>query len=95
MGYNWLKKDLVNWNLVTKNKAQGGLGLRKARTKNLSLLANLAWRLANNPTNLWAITLLQKYSKNLVKSALLFEKLSKDGKFANKEYPGPSTTSLP
>lgn len=56
------KLHLVNWDLVTRTKGEGGLGLRKDRSKNLTLLASLAWRLANNPTNLWEITLLQKYS---------------------------------
>lgn len=57
------KFHLANWNLVTTKKSNGGLGLKNAKTKNLSLLASLAWRLANNTTNLWALTMLRRYSQ--------------------------------
>lgn len=53
------KLHLISWDLVTKKKDQGELGLRKAKTKNEALLA---WRLANNSMSLWAKNLITKYS---------------------------------
>ncbi|KAH1108558.1 hypothetical protein J1N35_012326 [Gossypium stocksii] len=39
---------LVKWNQVCRFKSQGGLGLRKARLKNLAMLAKAGWRLHTN-----------------------------------------------
>lgn len=79
------KLHLANWNLVTTKKSNRGLGLKKTKTKNLSLLANLAWRLASNTTNLWALNMLRRYSqkpsdkgsfiwKNIIKGWKIFQK---------------------
>lgn len=47
------KNALVNWKTITKEKAEGGLVIRSASTKNLVLLTNLAWRLLNNQSDPW------------------------------------------
>ena len=36
---------LLNWDTVTLNKDQGGLGIRSIRSMNLAMLAKLGWRL--------------------------------------------------
>lgn len=39
------RMHLVGWNKIVKSKAEGGLGIRAARAKNIALLVKLNWRL--------------------------------------------------
>lgn len=52
---------LINWNIVTRRKYEGGLGLHKFREFNTALLGKIAWGLINRPNDLWAQVLINKY----------------------------------
>lgn len=62
------KLHLLNWDTVTRDRSNGGLGIRKARLKNKTLLATLAWRLLNYPQSPWANLLIAKYINNSLMS---------------------------
>lgn len=58
---NKKKLHFLNWNTLSRDKAIGGLGLRKAKSKNYALLNSLAWCLFNKPNALWSTVLINKY----------------------------------
>ena len=39
------RTHLINWDMVTKYKKQGGLGIRKMHNLNIALMAKLGWKL--------------------------------------------------
>jgi hypothetical protein len=51
----------VRWDIVTKPKFEGGLGVRDLRLVNTSLLAKWRWRLLSNVGEVWKMTLDAKY----------------------------------
>lgn len=53
---------LISWEIITKRKVEGELGLQQAQLKNMALLSKLAWRAFSNPCTLWAVSLLSKYN---------------------------------
>ncbi|KAF9667295.1 hypothetical protein SADUNF_Sadunf15G0007900 [Salix dunnii] len=60
-GGSW---NLINWNMVTRPRINGGLGVRETRFGNISLLGKLIWHLLNSPGKLWVQMLHKKYVKN-------------------------------
>jgi hypothetical protein len=52
---------LVGWDKITKPKKLGGLGIRKAREANTSLLGKLVWSIHQNCDTLWVQVLKHKY----------------------------------
>ncbi|KAL7182802.1 hypothetical protein ACSBR1_041471 [Camellia fascicularis] len=58
------KIHLVNWNEACKKKKHGGLGIRKARDHNRTLLSKLGWKLINNEGGMWTEVLKAKYLKS-------------------------------
>lgn len=54
----------VHYGTVKKPKHKGGLGIRKARHQNISLLGKHAWALMNDPERLWVCMLSNKYLSN-------------------------------
>jgi len=73
MARNFLWKDnsnsgihLVGWNKITKPKKLGGLGIRKARDANTSILGKLVWSIHQNCDSLWVQVLKHKYIKDEV-----------------------------
>lgn len=73
MGFLCAKKKApyVNWNTDAKFK-DGGLGILKATTKNLSLIEGLSWRLFTAYNSFWATTLLNKYGTTTQRFKLSF-----------------------
>ncbi|OIT20739.1 putative ribonuclease h protein, partial [Nicotiana attenuata] len=57
------KIHLINWDKVTMPKEMGGLGIRKAKNKNLSLLTSLVWRLLNNHSSTWVRVISSCYNQ--------------------------------
>jgi len=57
------KPHLVAWDVVTKEKAQGGLGLRSMRQLNSAFLMKLGWRMQAESSTLWARILHEKYGR--------------------------------
>jgi hypothetical protein len=55
----------VEWDLVTKPKDEGGLGVRDLRRVNLSLLANWQWRFLDPSQSGWKALLIAKYGVHL------------------------------
>jgi hypothetical protein len=55
----------VKWDLVTKPKDEGGLGVRDLRRVNLSLLANWQWRFLDPSQSGWKALLIAKYGVHL------------------------------
>ncbi|GAU22350.1 hypothetical protein TSUD_106780 [Trifolium subterraneum] len=77
MGRNFIWKGssdtgihLVGWDKITKAKKLGGLGIRKARDANTSLLGKLVWSVHQNSDALWVQVIKHKYLKeeNLLNS---------------------------
>lgn len=62
------KLHLIRWETITTDKDKGGLGLRKAKSKNLALPTSMAGRLFNNPQVPWANILTQKFLNNNTKT---------------------------
>lgn len=62
---------LVGWNKVTLPKKMGGLGVRKAREANTSLLGRLVWDIQNSPNKFWV----QFLSQNMYPEALFFMRM--------------------
>ncbi|XP_031111969.1 uncharacterized protein LOC116015942 [Ipomoea triloba] len=56
------KCHLVKWEVLTKSKEFGGLGIRKLEPMNLAFLAKLGWRLIQDEECLWVQLLKAKYS---------------------------------
>lgn len=55
------KIHLVGWNKVISHKEKGGLGIKAAKQKNMSLTTKVCWRFKNSKGELWAETLKRKY----------------------------------
>ncbi|XP_060668149.1 uncharacterized protein LOC132799707 [Ziziphus jujuba] len=55
---------LKAWKDICKPKDLGGLGFRRFKDMNLSLLAKIGWKLANGEDCLWTQTLRVKYLQN-------------------------------
>lgn len=52
---------LVSWDTVTKDKVDGGLGIRSMRQANVAFLTKLGWRVLAEPNTLWSRVLRHKY----------------------------------
>ncbi|XP_074301475.1 uncharacterized protein LOC141632870 [Silene latifolia] len=55
--------SLMSWDVVTKEKSDGGLGLRSMRQVNTAFMAKLGWRMLSEPNSVWARVLRHKYCK--------------------------------
>ncbi|OMP01064.1 reverse transcriptase [Corchorus capsularis] len=55
------KIHLVGWDRITRSKKRGGLNLRKAKLRNIALMAKLVWRAKKNPEDLWVKAINSKY----------------------------------
>ncbi|CAL5362434.1 unnamed protein product [Camellia sinensis] len=55
------KVHLVSWDSVCRSKADGGLGIRKARDQNAALLTKLGWNMLRDTNKLWCKVLHSKY----------------------------------
>ncbi|KAF1870547.1 hypothetical protein Lal_00025695 [Lupinus albus] len=53
--------NLVSWDVLTRHKRDGGLGLRETRSTNISLLGKMCWNMLHNSENLWCKVLQDKY----------------------------------
>nr|KYP47469.1 Putative ribonuclease H protein At1g65750 family [Cajanus cajan] len=53
--------SLVGWNIVTRPKELGGLGIRESRQVNVSLIGKLIWDLIHSPHKPWVKFLQAKY----------------------------------
>jgi hypothetical protein len=67
---------LVGWDKITKPKKLGGLGIRKARDANTSLLGKQVWNVHQNSDALWVKLIQHKYLKE---EALLSSDNNKSG----------------
>ncbi|KAF1864951.1 hypothetical protein Lal_00004324 [Lupinus albus] len=56
--------NLVNWEVVTKNKNDGGIGIRGARSTYISLLRKLSWDMIEGSNKLWCKMLKEKYLRD-------------------------------
>ena len=57
------RMHLVNWDMVCMPKKRGGLGIKKMKMMNQSLLAKAGWRISQKENGLWAHILRAKYLK--------------------------------
>ncbi|KAL5763937.1 hypothetical protein ACOSQ2_016531 [Xanthoceras sorbifolium] len=55
---------LIKWDTVCKPKSKGGLGLKKMKNLNQSLLAKAGWRMIQPGAGLWSSLLHNKYFEN-------------------------------
>lgn len=62
------KKGIYLVGILLQTIKKMGDVLKKAKSKNLSLLASLVWRLINNPHTLWADLLIKKYLNSSISS---------------------------
>lgn len=58
------KCNLVAWDVVTRDKEHGGLGIKKLEHMNLAFLAKLGWRLINEDESTWAKIMRAKYTND-------------------------------
>lgn len=56
-----LLSKVVHWDVVCQGKDRGGLGLRKARTMNMALIAKLGWKLVSGSLTPWCRAFRLKY----------------------------------
>lgn len=54
---------LVNWEMLQKDKADRGLGIKSMRQANAAFLTKLGWRLLSEPNSLWSRVIRHKYCK--------------------------------
>ena len=54
----------VNWDTVTRDKMEGGLGIRKMRETNRAILTKLSWRALHQKESLWVRVLSNKYKES-------------------------------
>ncbi|KAL5831020.1 hypothetical protein ACOSQ4_016374 [Xanthoceras sorbifolium] len=64
---------LIKWDTVCKPKSKGGLGLKKMKNLNQSLLAKAGWRMIQPGAGLWSSLLHNKYFEN----GVLLDKIGK------------------
>ena len=57
------KPHLVNWSLVSLDKRDGGLGIRKLSTLNKALLGKWSRRFASENEALWKLVIIGKYGE--------------------------------
>jgi len=57
------KIALINWDSVCVPKKEGGLGVRRLREFNLSLLGKWCWRMLNDKKGLWYRVLKARYGE--------------------------------
>jgi len=57
------KPHLVAWDIFTKEKPQGDLGIRSMRQLNSAFLMKLGWKLHSEPAALWVRLLKEKYTR--------------------------------
>ena len=55
------KVHLLNWKIITQAKKDGGLGIKRSKSRNLALLANRAWKLHFPTSEVWANLFKSKY----------------------------------
>ena len=60
------RTHLINWDMVTKCKQQGGLGIRKMHNLNIALMAKLGWKLLTEKEKLWARVITNKYMRGSI-----------------------------
>lgn len=56
-----MKLHLLSWEVITRPKPHGDLGIQKVELKNKAWHSGLAWRLFHKPDSLCANTLIAKY----------------------------------
>lgn len=78
------KMHIINWEIVTKPKYIGSLGIKSSSILNAALMAKLRWDLETQQHKLWAIFFKQKYKKtrttNLLQknTSFIFKSIFKD-----------------
>lgn len=55
---------LINWDIVTEEKAYGGLGVKDMDHANAALLGKAVWNLIDKPGKLWVRVMREKYLSN-------------------------------
>jgi exonuclease III len=55
------KVHLLNWKTITQAKEDGGLGIKRSKSRNLALLASRAWKLQFSTSEEWAKLFKSKY----------------------------------
>uniref|UniRef100_A0A2N9EFE1 Reverse transcriptase domain-containing protein n=1 Tax=Fagus sylvatica TaxID=28930 RepID=A0A2N9EFE1_FAGSY len=55
------KVHLLNWKTITQAKEDGGLGIKRSKSRNLALLASRAWKLQFSTGEAWAKLFKSKY----------------------------------
>lgn len=58
------KLHLLNWDTIASTRDKGGLGVQKNEIRNRAILVILAWRVIQNPNNLWNKVLVSKYHRS-------------------------------
>lgn len=89
------KMHLVNWDMVKKIKADGGLQIRDPALVNLTLGGNILWKLIHEPTHPVSVLLTTKYrpnkslsnlqNANVVNSTQVWKLCCKSSKFFIKQ----------
>lgn len=72
----------VSWDVVTRSKVEGGLGLKRSEDKNQALVGSLAWRaVTSKRPRPWAVELRRKYGRglNLRRGCVVNKKALKEG----------------
>jgi len=57
------KPHLVQWDIVTRPKSQGGLGLQSMRQLNSTCLSKQGWKILEEEESLWTRVLKNKYGR--------------------------------
>ena len=70
------RTHLIRWEVVTRSKQNGGLGLKNMQSMNKAFMAKLGWRVLDNKESLWGRVISSQYCKGAVEISRMVKKQS-------------------
>ena len=74
------KSHLINWDICTTPKDNGGLGITKVKDTNFTLLSRWLWHYHHEPYSIWKKIIDAKYNKRFKGDILVDDRYIIQGK---------------